>query len=145
MEVFEKYGKLIIENGFVKEIESDYSGNGYIFKDMENFYNKKGICYVSEYGLEEFEDAIDEGKTLTEQDIINLCFGVDYRSCLDIVDNHLRDYGIRTENAILERIAESILCSCDWQYFDTELVDQYIDDLEEWVKTLEKEIDAKTE
>lgn len=143
MEVFEKYGKIIIENGFVKEIESDYSGNGYIFKDMENFHNKKGICYISEYGLEEFEDAIDEGERLTIQDIIDCDFGVDYRSCIEKVDNHLRDYGIRTENAVLERIAESILCSCDWQYFDTELDQQNIDDLEEWVKTLEKEIDEK--
>lgn len=61
------------------------------------------------------------------------------------MDNHLRDYGIRTENAVLERIAESILCNCDWQYFDTELDQHYIDDLEEWVKTLEKEIDEKSE
>jgi hypothetical protein len=59
------------------------------------------------------------------------------------VDNFLRDYGVRTENAVLEIIAESILCSCDWQYFDTELNDQDIEHLEDWVKKLEEKIDAE--
>lgn len=145
MDTYEKYGKLIIENGIVKEIQFECSENGQIYKDMEKFRNKKGLCYVSEYGIEEFEDAIKEGKTLTEQDIIDLCIGVDYRSCLTAVDNYLRDYGIRTENAVLEIIAESILCSCDWQYFDTELISQDIEHIEEWVKKLEDEIDAKSE
>ena len=145
METYEKYGELIIENGVVKDVLTEYSENGQIYKDMEKFYNKKGVCYISEYGVEEFDDAIEEGKTLTEQDIIELGIGVDYKTCLSLVDNRLRDCGIRTENAVLEIIAESILSICDWQYFDTALIDQDAEYLEEWVKKLEDEIDAKSE
>lgn len=39
-----KVGK-IKENG---EIEREYHGQGHIFKDQEAFYEKDGICYVSE-------------------------------------------------------------------------------------------------
>ena len=143
MDTCEKYGELIIENGIVKDVLTEYSENGQIYKDMEKFYNKKGVCYISEYGIEEFYEKINNGEKLTEQDIIDLYIGVDYRTCLSLVDNYLRDYGIRTENAVLEIIAESILYSCDWQYFDTELNDQDIEHLEEWVKNLEEEIDAE--
>ena len=143
MDTCEKYGELIIENGIVKDVLTECSENGQIYKDMEKFYNKKGVCYISEYGIEEFDEKINNGEKLTEQDIIDLYIGVDYRTCLSLVDNYLRDYGIRTENAVLEIIAESILCSCDWQYFDTELNDQDIEHLEEWVKKLEEKIDAE--
>ena len=143
MDTCEKYGELIIENGIVKDVLTECSENGQIYKDMEKFYNKKGVCYISEYGIEEFDEKINNGEKLTEQDIIDLYLGVDYRTCLSLVDNYLRDYGIRTENAVLEIIAESILCSCDWQYFDTELNDQDIEHLEEWVKKLEEKIDAE--
>ena len=141
MNTFEKYGELIIENGVVKDVLTECSENGQIYKDMEKFHNKKGVCYISEYGIEEFEDAINEGKTLTEQDIIELGIGVDYKTCLSLVDNRLRDCGIRTENVVLETIAESLLSNCNWQYFDTMLIDQDIESLEEWVKELEEEID----
>lgn len=141
METYEKYGELIIENGVVKDVLTECSENGQIYKDMEKFHNKNGVCYISEYGIEEFDEKINEGKTLTEQDIIELGIGVDYRTCLSLVDNQLRDYGIRTENAVLEIIAESILSICDWQYFDTALIDQDIEYLEEWVKELEENID----
>ena len=143
MKTYEKYGELIIENGIVKDVLTEHSENGQIYKDMEKFHNKKGVCYISECGVEEFDDAIEEGKTLTEQDIIELGIGVDYRTCLSLVDNRLRDYGIRTENAVLETIAETLLSNCDWQYFDTELIEQDIESLEEWVKELEENIDAK--
>ena len=143
MDTCEKYGEVIIENGIVKDVLTECSENGQIYKDMEKFYNKKGVCYISEYGIEEFDEKINNGEKLTEQDIIDLYLGVDYRTCLSLVDNYLRDYGIRTENAVLEIIAESILCSCDWQYFDTELNDQDIEHLEEWVKKLEEKIDAE--
>jgi hypothetical protein len=143
MKTYEKYGELIIENGIVKDVLTEFSGNGTIYKDMEKFHNKKGVCYISEYGIEEFDEKLEEGKTLTEQDIIDLGIGIDYNTCITMVDNHLRDYGIRTENAVLETIAESLLSNCDWQYFDTELIDQDIENLEEWVKELEEKIDMK--
>ena len=142
METYEKYGELIIENGIVKDVLTECSENGQIYKDMEKFHNKKGVCYISEYGIEEFDEKINNGEKLTEQDIIELGIGVDYRTCLSLVDNRLRDCGIRTENAVLEIIAESILSICDWQYFDTALIDQDVEYLEEWVKELEENIDA---
>lgn len=141
METYEKYGELIIENGVVKDVLTECSENGHIYKDMEKFHNKKGVCYISEYGIEEFDEKLEEGKTLTEQDIIDLGIGVDYNTCLSLVDNRLRDCGIKTENAVLETIAESLLSNCDWQYFDTMLMDQDIESLEEWVKELEEKID----
>ena len=143
MNTFEKYGELIIENGVVKDVLTECSENGQIYKDMEKFHNRKGVCYISEYGIEEFDEKLDEGKTLTEQDIIDLGIGVDYRTCIEMVDNHLREYGIRTENAVLGTITESLLDDCDWQYFDTMLMDQDIESLEEWVKELEEKIDNK--
>jgi hypothetical protein len=82
MDTCEKYGELIIENGIVKDVLTEYSENGQIYKDMEKFYNKKGVCYISEYGIEEFYEKINNGEKLTEQDIIDLYIGVDYRTCL---------------------------------------------------------------
>ena len=45
--------------------------NGVIYKNEEIFENNHDeICYISEYGLEELEELIKEGKNLTEIEII---------------------------------------------------------------------------
>lgn len=47
------FGSLIISNGHIFDIEEGYTGEGYIYKDYDAFKSGEGICYVSEFGLEE--------------------------------------------------------------------------------------------
>ena len=67
------YGTLILKDGKIFNYEGGFTGNGWVYKDEEAYKTGKGICYISECGLNDLEDAIDllnekRAKSLVSED-----------------------------------------------------------------------------
>lgn len=137
---FEKLGKIIYDdNNMIIAIESEQSngfGDGYIFKDMEAFHNKKGICYMSEQDIIDFDNDING--PITEQELINNGFAIDYNTAIDLTTEYLRYYDLPTNTFICEYIAQYILENAEWASFGTYLHEKY-ECIEEWINEIIKE------
>lgn len=131
-QTFEKLGKIIYDdNHNVIAIESEQSnglGEGYIFKDMEAFHNKKGLCYMSEQDIIDYDD--DCPPVCTEEELIEN-YGIDYNMAIKLVKEVLEYEGLPIHNFICEHIAQSILENAEWASFSTYL--NQIENLDEWV------------
>lgn len=100
-------------------VEKEFFNQGYIYKNYENFKNKQGICYISEYQTDVIDCNCIEGEDYET-----------YNSMLDKVNNAYDYYKIDetkiSKNCVLDMVFEML----DWQSFDT-LLDEYIENLDE--------------
>lgn len=88
----------INENG---QIEKEYSGQGFIYKNYNNFFNKQNeICYISEN---------DDAENIEEGSV-----GYSYNDLLSLCIDHLKTYksvhGIKNAKELVEVLFETL----DW-------------------------------
>lgn len=60
------YGTLIMNNGRIFQLLGGMTDEGEVYKDYEAFESGNGICYVSEYGLQEIEENLAELEAIYE-------------------------------------------------------------------------------
>lgn len=95
------------------KIEKEYHGQGYIYKNFENFYKREGICYVSEYD----GDSIETG-------------GISYSGIWEDVCDYLVLCGVdltKVQDRIIEGMVEDIFQTVDWQFTSSLIMgDEYL-------------------
>lgn len=106
----------ILKNGIV---EKEYFRQGYIYKNYDNFKNKKGICYIAEYQSDKIDDKSIEG--------------IDYET-YDSMMKHINwayeTYKIDETKYSKELMLDSVFEGVDWQHFST-LLDEFIECLDD--------------
>ncbi|MDO5555117.1 MAG: hypothetical protein Q4G09_00240 [Clostridia bacterium] len=94
-------------------IEKEYFRQGYIYKNYENFYKRKGKCYVSEY----------DDKIISEA-------GISYDGIYEEVCQYLNQFNIdfdKLPEKCIEEMVEDIFEAVDWQYTSSLINgDQYL-------------------
>ena len=144
------YGYLVMDEGHIFDIEGEMSDNGEIFKDYEAFRTGKGVCYVSEYGLEDIEEQLTELQAIYEntqpgeegymtdeeyrqaREKIILSVGETRQSIIDQVREAFGDDYLMTDEQV-EYFAEDVFQLADWAYISTYLVENFeIDDCIEY-------------
>ena len=113
--------------------------NGVVYKDYEAFKSGVGICYISEYGLEDLEDKLDEldqrKQFLTGEEylaehaeILEHC-GETRQSIIDQVRDAFGDDYMLTDEQV-EYFASDVFQLADWAYIATYLAENFdLDDL----------------
>lgn len=142
MEKIEKdCGYVVTEDGNIVNYEGGSTDNGWVFKDYEAFKTGVGICYISEYGLEELEDKLDElnqrKQWLTAEDylaerkkILETC-GETRQSIIDQVREAFGDDYLMTDKQI-DYYAEDVFELADWAYIATYLAENF--DIEDTIE-----------
>ena len=143
MEKIEKdYGYVVAEDGNIVNYEGGSTDNGWVFKDYEAFETGVGICYISEYGLEELEEKLDELNQrkpwLTAEDylaerkkILETC-GETRQSIIDQVREAFGDDYLMTDEQV-EAFADDVFGLADWTCIATYLAENFqIDDIIEY-------------
>ena len=143
MERIEKdYGYMLKDNSGVTYYHGGSTDNGVVYKDSEAFKTGNGICYISEYELEELEDKLEElgqrKKWLTAEDylaerkkILEEC-GETRQSIIDQVRDAFGDDYLMTDEQV-EYFAEDVFELADWAYISTYLAENFqLEDLIEY-------------
>lgn len=144
------YGSLTMLEGRIFDIDGEMSDNGYIFKDHEAFETGNGICYVSEYGLEEIQEELteleaiyentkpgDEGYLSDEEyrqarEAVILSVGETRQTIIDQVRETFGDDYLMTDEQVAY-FAEDVFGLADWAYICTYLQENFdIDDCIEY-------------
>lgn len=116
----------ILDNG---KILKEYEGQGYIYKNYENFYKREGICYVSEHD----GDTIEDG-------------GISYVGIWEEVLDYLFVSGVdvtKVPDTTIEGMVEDVFETVDWQYTSSLIMgDDY---LSGYVEEFPKEYFRETE
>lgn len=146
MERIEKdYGYLVLQDGKVYDCEGGNTDNGVVYKDYEAFKSGKGICYISEYGLEELEDKLaelerahydspitSEDLYLSERERIILSAGETRQSIIAQVREAFGDDYMLTDEQV-EYFAIDVFGLADWACIATYLAENFdLDDLIEF-------------
>ena len=131
------FGALVMSGARIYGIEGGQSADGLIFKDYDAFKTGQGLCYVSEYGLEEILSQLDDleeeykaGKMSedeyleTREFIILHTEGETRQTIIDQVREAYADDYLLTD-AQVEAIAEGFFNLADWAYICTYLQDAY--------------------
>ena len=115
--------KYVDDNGNVVKIESDFTDNGYCYKDLSAWDNNEGIIYASEYEFEKVDDEGNfiEGEELKEQWtreswiewVKGIVFHHNYEEIARLSD--------REKVLLTNKIAYDCLCVCDFQGLDAQL------------------------
>lgn len=144
MEKIQKdYGCLIIDNGHIYDIEGDYTGEGWVFKDMEAFHTGEGICYVSEYGLNAIEEELTdlqaryENGEFTDEEYrfererVILAGGETRQTIIEqVMDAFVEDYMLTYEQVLY--FAEDVFQLAEWAYICTYLAENF--DIEDCIE-----------
>lgn len=131
------FGALILdEAGNVFNFHSCNSGEGFVYKDSEAFRSGNGICYISEYGLEELNenltdlearyensDMTDDEYRAERAEILARC-GETRQTIIDQVREAFGDDYCMTE-AQVEYFAEDVFGLADWAYISTYLAENF--------------------
>ena len=139
MERIEKdCGYLLKDRNGITYYHGGSTDNGVVYKDYEAFKTGEGICYISEYGLEDLEDKLEEldqrKRFMTAEEylaerkkILEEC-GETRQSIIDQVREACGDDYLMTD-AQIEYFAEDVFELADWAYISTYLVENFdIDD-----------------
>lgn len=136
------YGDLIMHEGRIFGIDGDMSDNGVIFKDYEAFHTGKGICYVSEYGLEDIDEQLTELQAIYEntkpgeegyltdeeyrqrREEIILSIAETRQTIIDQVREAFGEDYMLTD-AQVEYFAEDVFGLADWAYISTYLAENF--------------------
>ena len=102
----------ILEDGTV---EKEYFGQGYIYRDDEAFDNKKGICYIAEYG----SDNINKDDNFST-----------YETMIAETTEAYKMEGVDPAKYPIENMIMFVWELLDWQMFST-LLYETIDRLED--------------
>lgn len=136
------YGALIMDGHRIYDIEGEITDNGTIFKDANAFETGRGICYVSEHGLEEIQeeltdlDAIYENARpgeesyLTDENYLNqreqiIIKHAETRQTIinQVEEAYGEDYLL--SEAQVEFVAKAIFEQADWAFICTYLTDSF--------------------
>lgn len=131
------FGTLILdEAGNVFNFQGGNTGEGFVYKDSEAFRSGKGICYISEYGLEELDENLTdlearyENSNMTEEeyraeraDILAQC-GETRQTIIDQVREAFGDDYLMTD-AQVDYYAEDVFELADWAYICTYLAENF--------------------
>ncbi len=108
------------ENGKVLSYTGESTFNGVCYKDKKAFGEKKGICYISEFGLEQIEDDLAD---LKEKFIFNELTREEYEESREEV---FKNNGWTYEDLLnlvggegFEKVAEFVFNMVDWQSPET--------------------------
>ena len=143
MERIEKdYGYMLKDKTGVTYYHGGSTDNGVVYKDYEAFKTGVGICYISEYGLEDLEEKLGEldqrkqflsgEEYLAERaEILEHC-GETRQSIIDQVrDAFGNDYMLTDEQ--VEYFASDVFQLADWACIATYLAENFdLDDLIEF-------------
>lgn len=134
------YGTLILRNGKIFGYEGDMTDNGEVYKDYEAFRTGKGVCYISEYELEELQDALSDlaaeyGYTdmsgeeyFTKRAKVLEGAGETRQSIIEQVREAFGDDYLMTDKQV-EYFAEDVFRLADWASISTYLAENFdIDD-----------------
>lgn len=130
------YGCLVMDGDRIIDYEGSNTGEGYVYKDMDAFYNGEGICYISEYGLEDLHENLtdlqaryensemtDEEYRRERQDILDNC-GETRQTIIDqVMDAFGDDYLLTPKQAAY--FAEDVLELAEWAYICTYLAENF--------------------
>lgn len=145
MERIEKdYGYLMKENGEVYNYDGGHTDNGFVYKDYEAFKTGVGICYISEYELEDLDEELaglearhensgitDEGYWDERAEILEHC-GETRQSIIDQVRDAFGDDYMLTDEQV-EYFASNVFQLADWACIATYLAENFdLDDLIEF-------------
>lgn len=140
--VAKDYGSLIMDNGRIFDIYGEMSDNGEIFKDYEAFRTGKGICYISEHGLEDIEERLAELQAIYEdtqpggegyltdeeyrqaREAVILSAGETRQTIIDHVREAFGDDYLLTD-AQAEYFAEDVFGLADWACISTYLAENF--------------------
>lgn len=116
--------KYVDDNGNVVKIESDFSNNGYCYKDLSAWEKNEGVIYAPEYAFEDAEDengCFIEGKELKEQwtreSWIEWVRGVVFHHNYE----EIATLSEREKDLLINEVAYDCLCVCDWEDLSTYL------------------------
>jgi hypothetical protein len=137
MESIEKdYGYLVKENGEVYNYEGGQTDNGFVYKDYEAFKSGVGVCYLSEYELDELHEELtdlvaryentdmaddeywDERAEILER------YGETRQSIIDQVRDAFGDDYTLTDEQV-EYLASDVFQLADWAYISTYLDEDF--------------------
>lgn len=99
----------VLEDG---TIEKEFHGQGYIYKNYENFYTREGVCYVPEYGGNKIDNA-----GVTYDDIRNEV--IDLHSCKINIEN--------VSNKEIDTMIVDVFNTVDWQHTSTLISEDWLD------------------
>lgn len=132
------------ENGEVYDYEGGHTDNGFVYKDYEAFKSGLGICYISEYELEDLDEKLadlearfkNSGMTDDEYwderaEILEHC-GETRQSIIDQVRDAFGDDYMLTDEQV-EYFASDVFQLADWACIATYLTENFdLDDLIEF-------------
>ena len=143
MEKIEKdYGGLFMDNGRIVGIYGGMTENGEVFKDYGAFESGQGICYVSEYGLEEIEENLAELQAIYEntkkgeegyltdeeygkaREAVILSIAETRQTIIDQVRDAFGDDYMLTDEQV-EYFAGDVFGLADWAYICTYLTENF--------------------
>lgn len=115
--------KYVDDNNEVVKIESDFSDNGYCYKDLSAWEKNEGIIYASEY---EFEKVDDKGNFIEGEELKELWIRESWVEWVKgIVFHHnyeeIATLSDREKVLLTNKIAYDCLCVCDFQGLDAQL------------------------
>lgn len=135
MERIEKdYGYMLKDKTGVTYYHGGSTDNGVVYKDYEAFKSGEGICYISEYDLEDLEYALEEleqrKQWLTAEDylaerkkILEEC-GETRQSIIDQVRDAFGDDYMLTDEQVAY-FAEDVFGLADWACIATYLAENF--------------------
>ena len=145
MEKIEKdCGYLVKENGEVYNYDGGHTDNGFVYKDYEAFKSGVGICYISEYELEDLDEKLadlearHENSSMTDDEywderaeILEHC-GETRQSIIGQVRDAFGDDYMLTDEQV-EYFAVDVFGLADWACIATYLAENFdLDDLIEF-------------
>lgn len=115
--------KYVDDNGNVVKIESDFSNNGYCYKDLSAWDNNEGVIYAPEYA---FDDADDNGNFIEGKELKEQWTRKSWENYVrGIVFHHnyeeIATLSFEEKEKLIDYIAYNILCMCDWEDLSTYL------------------------
>ncbi len=109
-------------------VNKEYYVQGHIYKNYENFKNKKGICYVSEFqGNLHVGKYNDIGGEIPKVNLLTAVEGEDYETYDTIKTDciqALNDNGLELTEEQIEIFVGTVFEDCDWQSIYT-LANEY--------------------
>ena len=134
--------KYVDDNGNVVKIESDFSNNGYCYKDLSAWEKNEGIIYAPEYAFDDadYNGYFIEGEELKEQWtreswvkwVSDIVYHHNYEEIATLSNNE--------KDLLINKIAYDCLCVCDWQDLSTYLEGwDWEDCVEEFIEEIRAE------
>ena len=122
------FGYLILQDGKIYDYEGAHTGQGFVYKDSEAMMTGKGICYISEYALEELHENLADlearyaNSDMTDEEYwkdrerILAVAGETRQTIIDQVREAFGDDYLMTDEQV-EYFAEDVFELADWAFW----------------------------